>query len=52
MTYGFIDWHFDPMEQGRNGGVLYLALLMACFATLNLSALTVLIKRRRIEKER
>ena len=50
MTYGFIDWHFDPMEQGRNGGVLYLALLMACFAGLNVIAITVLIKRRRIEK--
>lgn len=52
MTYGFIDWHFNPMEQGRNGGVLYLALLMACFAGLNVIAITVLIKRRRIEKER
>ena len=52
MTHGFIDWHFDPMEQGRNGGVLYLALLMACFAGLNVSALTILVKRRRVVRER
>jgi len=46
MTLSFIDWYFDPMEQGRNGGVLNLALKNFCFAGFNLSALILLIKRK------
>lgn len=47
MTYGFIDWHFDPMEQGRNDGLLYLALVTLCLAGLNLGAFIMLYKKRR-----
>ena len=46
MTYGFIDWHFDPMEQGRNGGVLYFALVTFCLASLNFGAFIKLFERR------
>ena len=46
MTYGYIDWYFDPMEQGRNGGVLYFALITLGLAGLNLISFITLLKRR------
>lgn len=47
MTHGFIDWYFDPFEQGRNGGVLYIALICFGLAALNFVALIGLLKNSR-----
>jgi len=46
FAFGLLDWYFDPIEQGRNGGLMPIIIICFLIFTLNFVGLICLYKNK------